>query len=632
MLAITVSAAPLPPKARPRAEVPPLPPPPPSPQQQVEVKHTNTSEYLQTFEVKGLLYREIAYAHVYTHIDLNRVIKEYNAIVQSLEDAHKRVLLAGNLKSTNGKTPIDKINTFVNTSFYQLKEQVQDAQDELGMLCEMIACVERIEDPMLPKNASRKKRQVEAALGVVSVGLSIYTLAETEALKLELFSEAKEVDHLGHQLAAQEKVLSALEGHMVVVDRELHALAEQETRVQFEQSISLISAFLYRATERLLWFSRSLTSVVIEKRLGPRIFEVRALQRAVQDLEGKAKEKGMVLVSTRINDVTREHVSFVARRGIIYFMLHLPLGVGEALKLYRYVSVPFLLTDGKAARISSTVKLIAVNRQLDQKLELRLDELKSCIKRGANHLCKKGVVQKDITNSCLGALFMGQGKLAVDLCNINILNLTREVMVQTGDRTVVILTPPKKPPVHVYIACGDLDAKSFAITGSFEITVGHGCSISTAAWAFQASIGAPVQTAFTTRPLLEFKVPMEGSNLTNALEIEDFNPSKKPGEPKRKKSRDYAPKGGFIGSLMLAALVLFSLILAAAGYVIFRIKRADWKRRQARGRPSHRQGPEETEAATSRFKRHPESVELRSDETGLTDIPTGQDGELECRA
>ena len=606
MLCLMLAAVPIPPYHA----MPPPPPPqrPPTPlrdEVQDEVEVTRIEKDRVIFEDKGLVFRELTYAHVYTHVDFNRVVSEFNLIVNSLNDAHDKVLVAGKLKSSNGKATAEKIDTFVNTSFFQIKEQLSDAQDEMSLLCELIACEESIDDPMelLPRNASRKKRQIDVALGIVSVGLSIYNLAETQALKQELFSEEKEVNHIAHELAAQQQVIAALEKHMEVVDRELHALSEQETRVQFEQSVSLISAFLFRAAERLLWFSRSITTIVLEKKLGPRIFEVRALQKAIQALEGEAKVKGMTLVSTCINDVVQESVSFVAEKGIIYFMLHLPVGVGEALRLYRYVSVPFLQPDGKAVRIPSNIDLIAVNRQLDQMLELTLNELKSCIKRGANHLCKKGVVRKDITNSCLGALFMGHGPQAVDRCTISVLNLTHELMIQTGERSVILFVPPEISAVHVYVTCGNLEPRQFTVTGSNKVKVAHGCSISTTFWAFQASIGAPVESAFSSRPLLEFKMPLlREENLTSTVEIEDWIPEERE-NPTNLRPIPHHPHYGYVG-LLSVGLFLFTLILAAAGYVVFRIKRADWRRSRGRrtGGRDGQTGKEAPEASAAGFK------------------------------
>ena len=560
----------------------------------------NSSSFIEM----GQVYRGYDYGHVYALVDINDVVQQFNKLIKKLDEAQIEVLQNGRLNSSNGRATQEKISSFVNTSFFQLFSQVKDMEDQLQMLCQLIACSEEVEDSKM--HPSRAKRQLGDVLGVISVGLSIYNLAETEALKQSLFSEEKRVDFLADQLEEQHLAINAVEKHVGIIDKELKALVDWETRLQFEQAVSVISAFLYRTTEQLLQYTEAVLSIILEKKLRPRIFDIQHLQRSIGTLSQLAEKKKLTLISTRINDVIDESVSFTASKGLVYFMLHLPVGAGEPLELYRYVKSPIALSSGKAVFIENDKEAIAVNRELGEKVEFAVGELKHCLKRRAIHLCKKGVVSKDISGSCLGALFMGQGPNAARLCTVKPLNLTHEYLSQRDERTVMFFTPENHPPVHVYITCGGKDAQQFALQGCYEIEVKHGCVLSTPFWVYMASIGARLDTTFTVRPLLQFNISMDDLYYKPIGEIERYSKSRN--STKRGRLHHHTQTHSLI-AFAIAGFLMFALTFTAAAYVIWRIKRADKTREK---------GEEET-ASTSLRSSRSASGRLERRDVGLGD-------------
>lgn len=563
-----------------------------------------------SFERVGRLYAGSDYGHIYAVVDLNEVVATVNRLTGSLDEAQDKVLKISELR---GRV---EVIGYVNASFSQLREELSDVRHDLGYICLVVACRQRLETSRYEEAADkskpakkirmnfgvpawmkpgfgrrRKARQAAFALGLISAGVSIYNTYEIEMMKGRLSAVEHQSELIAAELLKEEHVVNELVDHVEAVEEDLLHVHEWQKKVEFELGFTRLTATLGAAAGKCRRYVDAAVEVVLHKEANLRFFDAAHLKAAVDEIVSKAGTSGFAPVSTSLNDVAAGHVSFQSDEGKIFFMLHVALGRLPAMNLYKYIDSPILLEKGKAVTVDVGNRHIALDPNLSERVELTGEELQHCVRIGDAFLCKNGVSSKSIASTCLGALYTGAASGIRKLCVFRPLQSVHETVTQVAPRVITIYTPPPAA-TSVYVTCRSQPPQQLLTEEYVELTLPADCEAVTSHFVFRPEFSLHLEERFIAKPLVLPEVTKELiaqafgsdaqldadearlkglpglSHLNGTVDLTQFHP-------------DHTAFYGVTGVILL--MVMF--VAALLAYIAFRVYRekARRKRRASKG-------------------------------------------------
>ena len=483
-----------------------------------------------SFERIGRLYAGSDYGHIFAVVDLNEVVATVNKLTVSLDDSQDKVLMMQS--ELRGR---DQVAGYVNASFSRLREELSEVGHDLGYICLVVACRQRLVPSRyeeaaheVPKSGKaklklklpawmqptftfgkvRKARQAAFALGLISAGVSIYNTYEIEMMKGRLSAVEHQTELISAELMKEEHVVNDLVDHVQAVEEDLLHVHEWQRKVEFELGFARLTATLGAAARKARRYVDAAVEVVLHKEANLRFFDVARLRAAVDEISSKARDSGFAPVSSSLNDVAAGHVSFQADEGKIFFMLHVALGRLPAMNLYKYIDAPILLEKGKAVTVDVENRHIALDPNLSERVELTGEELQHCVKIGDAFLCKTGISSKSIASTCLGALYTGAASGIRKLCSFRPLRSVHETVTQVAPRVITIYTPPPAS-TSIYVTCRSQPPQQLLTEEYVELTLPADCTAVTSHFVFRPELSLHLEERFVAKPLVLPEVTAE---------------------------------------------------------------------------------------------------------------------------
>ena len=543
-----------------------------------------------TFQLVGRVFPGRDFAQLYSRLDMNQAVIDHNNLLQQLDDAHAKCIKSRTFKGM--------AIVILNASFVALHEELHSAAKAIEFTCNLVHCNTRLEQSKLSKFVDdngmfgredsfdgfwgfknglyqqRKKRQasIAAAAGLVVAGLSIYSLEETRALKKELLAERSNVKLIAERLTQHETVLNNFADHVNGLTAQLNNLHKWASRAEYTVGITVITSYLSKLISKFRRWTSAVNRMVIQRKFDPTFYSPSGVRKALAAIKDKAEKQGLYPLSTDIVNLMQEPVSFEASDGKLFFAIHLPLGRGTPLKLYKWVSTPLVLTDGSSVLIDVKNPLIAINPRLTERMELSAEDLRSCLKRKDQYLCNHGTTIKNVQGSCLGSLFLGKVDNLRALCRFSLLSKPHESVVQIGGNSVLIYSPPRSY-TSVFVSCNDRpeESRQLALKDHTVVDIPSDCVLSSPNYIFLPERTFSIQESFVQRPLFNFMlnisdIPFDRSLLNSIDHI--IPPVKLPPIQLHSSGSDHVSVG--MSLLIAVTLIIF---IAALAWVLYRLWR-----------------------------------------------------------
>ena len=468
----------------------------------------NTNRTL-SFRIKGNYFAGLDYAHIYATFNVDVAVTYYNAINRHLDESQSKLN-----KLFNDSKKVEHTNRF----FTSLRRELIEIHSDLLFICMATNCEVSVRQSKFPlpyfqhrqqslnnslTNHTKHKRSAELILGAFSLGLSIYDLTEIKTLQSQLEGLNKADNLIASQLKENTNALRRLSEFTTELGLNLNKLESDLTTIEYKQGL-METIFLMQATQRLIseWTS-SVINILINKKINPRLFNSRDLKNALLEIKQKAKTKDYILMSTLLTDVINEEVSFIADNGTLTFIIHIPLGRQPLLTMYELIPSPLLLSDNRVVRLTTNKDLIAINNPTTEKVELRFGDLRNCVIRKKSYVCTGGITHKNIGDSCLGSMFMGDNKKLLELCEFEEIPNDSEVISQVGSNKLIIYSSLKSKTT-MFIACPGEIPSQVVIDGYKEITIKPECVATTENYVFKPEQKLHIHKYFVTQQLTDF--------------------------------------------------------------------------------------------------------------------------------
>lgn len=513
-----------------------------------------------TFSVKGRFSGRRDRGHVAAALNISVLTTQFNALVHALDAAQDRVIEA-----------IDFLNISTrsyNYTFRARAEELDSLRASLGLACQLVKCskpldeskyhapsphtmpeidYESIEDKFVPaesfaeydtnnisssdyadygknvsldeaiddKSSKREKRQIAEIMSMAAMGLSIYTQAELDTLKVQVFDNSDRISDLTSVVIDQQSVIQSNTDHIEEVQYRLQEIHTTVQRIAFIQQMQAIEDCIHLVTGNLKEWANGLIAALIRNEITPRLFDYKTLMASLRVLGNRAARHNLRPVGDTLSFLVTQPVSYVVRKEIVYLFIHVPLVQTTTLTLYEYVNEPFYINTTFVATVKLRKPVLATNDDLSRFVELDYDQLALCERSSDVYMCPYGLVRKHLEKSCVGSLFFGDTQGVAKHCEVQELVLHHEYVVQTGLDKVTIYAPPGEK-VPAYVTCAEKPAlqQQYAITQRMTIAVPVGCTLSTKAYSFQPVTTIHIDAVYVIKPMLNYDVGEISSAVT----------------------------------------------------------------------------------------------------------------------
>ena len=529
--------------------------------------HANDPYRNISFSYEGKYYAGLQFAHVFETLDINVQVKQFNDMAAGLISSEKRLRkhLAMRLGNLTNK---DVAENYLNNTMSNLFDKLLDAKDQIDFCCEIAGC----SHTALDVRTERTKRQLEEVIGIASIGLSIYTLEETQHLKSRLTAVEENQQLLAARLNGMRREVNVIAHHVAIVETAFNELKGWLSRVDFEATTTKLEMLIDNAATRITQWLQSVADILVHKRLNPRFFAPETLKPALQQLRASAQHHGFHMSPRYFSDLIREDVSFIAEKGKVFFALHLPVGRLPAFDLYRYLSLPLLLPNGDLVSLTTNNQLVAFNTQLTERAELTDHQLDQCVHRRGEYFCGSNLVSINMDDSCLGALFLGRVQKLKRRCKVEKLQGQHEFVILTGHGDAMVYSPGSSRAVF-YLHCPKQQPQQTSFPGYVRVHVPDGCSVTTGHHIIRAPSAFQFKAEIIPRKMSGFNVTL----LDQLVETENNVTDVKVLIGDKKAEKDIVLKPAdhdiFTAAVVTTLLVIVAVLAIAMTYIACKVKR-----------------------------------------------------------
>jgi len=175
-------------------------------------------------------------------------------------------------------------------------------------------------------------------------------------------------------------------------------------------------------------------------RLSPFLLSAEQLQHLFGSLKGKAARLNTKLLLEQPSDLFQIETSFSFDGVDVTLLMHVPMVDNSALlRLHRFLPFPLSFSDTHSLTPRPHKSLFAISSN-EPRLSLELTEadLEGCYRVNSVYLCERlGVLSRRLDQTCLGALYNQNFKVALDLCNMDVTTAIERV-VQLNDNWFLV--------------------------------------------------------------------------------------------------------------------------------------------------------------------------------------------------
>ena len=533
--------------------------------------------------------------HLYTEIDVEAIIRDYNDVDLALQEAQQVLLV----KINNSAVSIDA--SMLNQTFFAITQELRSSGEDLLYICQILDCNEKLHTnslsppptfdsftPMPPWQTfrslltsnteeqarrawdSRDKRQIlEMFLSTIGLGVSIYDLEQIQELKGQLFDQRNAQKLLASDLQKTASQTSRNSLQIQAIREKIKGILEWSTVQSYGLKCEEIIGYISSFSKNIQRFSEGLMSILIRKEITFRFFDTSALKLGIQTIGARADKKGLRLVYSSVEEAAKAPVSYLTDGGKTYLMIHLPLVPKETFTLYEHLPVPMALPDGRAVYLTDPNRFIAVNPDETEYLLLSTEMLNECEEGRDTFICPWALTRKGLHSSCLGALYVGEIESASRLCKVSLIQSDNEIITQvSGSRVHYYVPQTSGVPADIKCSPGSGPKnKPILLKGIGELSISRGCRLTTPNYVYRSVKDADIEVTIVTKPLLHFNLKLldnylntHDTELTN--DLPPYTIVSLP-DPKRDLADTPSSSNHTIG-LVLLATVAVTLVLSAA--------------------------------------------------------------------
>ena len=225
-----------------------------------------------------------------------------------------------------------------------------------------------------------------------------------------------------------------------------------------------------------------------------------------------AKKKGLKVLHPARTDLYRFEVTFIKKSEGVRVFLHVPVTKGDVLDVYKHVPIDHLdKVENVVYSIETERDVLAMNQANGKSLAMTLAELNRCRRVNQLYYCDhQRVLDRDQTDSCVGAMFAGIRDSVMEKCPIKIKKVTDIVQAVNHTSFRIVST---KGSIRVYLECHD---DYISVGSGEEITLQPGCAAQTQDHWFVATTDLDSAREIIVTPVL-IDDQVRRLNLTNVM-------------------------------------------------------------------------------------------------------------------
>jgi len=409
----------------------------------------------------------LSYGHVHGHFNFN-----------SLRLAHQEVVRVVDQRMKSSGTPEERM--FIEA----LRPQLTAAEKTIDDLHLMFFGTQH-----------RQKRQlflgIAMALGLVSVGTSIYTATEVTKLHQEMLDLRSTVQHSAHLLEEEAHAINRVVDNMKTISRTCKFVLEK-IDLQEKQVVTLTNALglttmIANLNADLLAWGRGLEALH-EGRLHPALIDHRKLKKVMTNIQEKARRNGKIPLHEDEKMLFKSPIShLVMSDGTIAFIVHVPLIEQTPMELFRHHSIPIEMKNFYL-EVTSEKTILATDARGQAGMELREEDLVKCQTedwhKGRIFICPNtNVHRNNIRQTCLGALFYEDRDGVVGRCRHIISEDEEEEVRQLGKEEILIFSTKEQTLVQ---RCANGSSHHSLPKGLVRRTVKPQCEVTTEHFSFRS--------------------------------------------------------------------------------------------------------------------------------------------------
>lgn len=458
-----------------------------------------------SFERLGYLVHDSSFAHLVVHINVSEVVENQRSIL-----AEFRRFAAVRFNSSGHAY---HFNVLFHESIANLGFSIDVGS---RLLNELIVFTE-IDTPFLEyvvvksSPPPRPKRQLAFFGSLFNLGIAV---AE-EAQILHLVAQSRAIQR------QQQALVGAVNRNALAITHNANILRKLKTdflaaagAIYEEQRVTaalvaIATFFVSHAVEieRLATGIFALTS----GHLSPAIIRPSNLFASYESLIGQAAAAGYLPLLSPSRSLFDSDISFARENGSLAVVVHIPVRRDEAFDLYRFVRLPFLITNSTAAIVGADEEFIAINRDHSKVVSLTSAEFAKCHNFNNTHVCPQAAVTKKApTSTCLGALFRADVVAVRRRCDLKMVIPDEPTAAHIAGCAWRVLLPRSVPFVH---ACDNGLREVSNMKGELIVVLEQSCNAAVG----DSSFACPKSFAATATEAVA--IP---SDLPNSLIAEGF--------------------------------------------------------------------------------------------------------------
>ena len=434
-----------------------------------------------TFRKIGSVASGLSYGHLHGTIDFKHLQRTFGTLLRTVDER-----ISGNLPSGTERE-----------LFEALRPQLDAAMRTLDDL-----------DVQFFGDHHRRKRQlflgIAMALGLVSVGTSIYTASEIHQLHGELMDLRTTVKHVAHlvddEAHAINEIVSNMKTTATACKLLLTRVEADENHLTMVTNVLKLQTMIGNVNADLAGWGRGLEAL-LNGRLHPALVERKKIRNLTEAIEKEAKRAGRQTLHNGADMLFKAPVSFMATaNGQINFFAHIALITDQPMSVYEYIPVPVRVND--LYMQVSTEKILALDQRGQTGQEITRNDLQKCHTEdrheGMLFICPEAsIFNNEIKKTCLGSLFYGS-KLLEDKCQHTITNVADDQMWQVAKTEIVIISAKNQTLTE---RCMKNVSYHQIPAGIHQRKVKPGCELSTEKFTFRAATAIDIEDDFIRRPI-----------------------------------------------------------------------------------------------------------------------------------
>lgn len=468
------------------------------------LKGENTVKLTSSFRKIGQLATGLSYGHVHGTIDFKQIVDAQKSVIDTVYER---------MKSASSKEETLLLEALL-------------PQVDIAM-----KTVEDLETQFFGQGHHRQKRQLllglGVALGLTSLGTSIYTATEVRRLHDEISNLHSRFRHVAHVLDEEAQAVNKLIGSMRTIKATcqivLRKLDVEEKQIATLTTVIGMMAMISNLNAQLDGWRRGLEFLASGK-LHPSLIDHKKIRASARHIEEKARAAGRQPLHKDEEMLFKAPVSYLATGdGKIFFIAHVALVEAKPMDLFELISTP-VKVRGLVLEVRAAQKILAVDSKGKTGIEMSHEELVRCLAEekhdGQVFLCPNAnLMRNDIRKTCLGGIFFGLQEEVATKCDHMVHQKTGEDMKQVGKNEVLIYSERNQTLMET---CKNGTSYHWIPEGLVTKKVRAGCEVATKDFTFKALREIDTEENFLRREIqsTEFQFLEEKSDekLLRALE------------------------------------------------------------------------------------------------------------------